>query len=110
MLQSVGAGAGISICGLDAPAGASTPLGRINHRTQIMQKTRPARKPIKRTGLKPGFGVADCADTPGICGMSVLKRWDGARAGSPFVNSCWITPRSNTSRREARTATSGTLL
>jgi hypothetical protein len=71
-----GAGAGISICGLDAPAGASTPLGRINHRTQITQKTRPARKPIKRTGLKPGFGVADCADTPGICGMSVLKRWD----------------------------------
>jgi len=31
--------------------------------------------------------------------MSVLKVGMGARAGTPFVNSCWITPRSNTSRR-----------
>src|SRR5580704_7892381 len=73
-----GAGAGTSICGCASAGGASTRLGRRAQRAPRKTTSSTASRPTTSlmAGLAPARFEPDPA-TPGICGISVLKRSDG---------------------------------
>src|SRR2546429_277573 len=76
-----GAGVGTSICGWSATRG-SVCLGWSAQRAPRKTTTSTRRSPIPslREESRGGDG-APSEDTPGICGMSALKRSDGGRSG-----------------------------
>src|SRR5215472_18434297 len=70
------AGAGTSICGGGDAAGESLCLARSSHRDPKKKTTtKPSRAATSRNaGFNPGCLSVTPSETPGICGISALKR------------------------------------
>src|SRR6266436_1946524 len=76
----------------------------MSQRTKIRENMSAARKPRKRTGLKPGWETAR-EEAPGTCGTSVLKRSDGGWSGIlqyPIDNLRAASPKSLRETRQSR--------
>src|SRR5215468_12246215 len=85
------AGVGISICGVGCAVGGSARLARI---TSLVPSTRTSSTatspPTRRKAMAPPGERRDDPDTPGIAGISGLKRLGEGWSGIPSLKRQWF--------------------